>query len=92
MLPDLGGLPLGSAGPLLDNLTRLRGEHLAGVKNDIMMTVLGNSDWFLAYRARLRIYREGGGPRPQYPSERVDAVETAVDSLIRLSIDPGYKR
>tara|TARA_B100001109_G_scaffold66317_2_gene54086 strand:- start:4554 stop:4859 length:306 start_codon:yes stop_codon:yes gene_type:complete len=101
MLPDLRGLPVGSGGlpggsdglqSLLDDLTLLRSEQLADVKNDIMMTVLGHSAWFLAYRARLRMYREGGRPRPQYPSERVEAVETAVDSIIRLSIDPDYKR
>jgi hypothetical protein len=85
MLPDLRGLPLGRAGLqiLLEDLALLRSEELAGVKNDTMMAVLGHSAWFLAYRARLPIHREGDGPQPQYPSERVEAVETAVDSIIR---------
>ena len=94
MLSDLCGVPLGSGvlQSLLHALTLLWGEKLEGSKNDIMTAVLGHSAWFLAYRARLRIYREGGGPHPQYPSEKAEAVETAVDSIIRLSINPDGKR
>ena len=95
MLPDLKDLNLAPATPglhdLLENLTPLRSEHPAELENDLMMAVLGHSGWFLAYRVRLNVYRGGGAP-PQYPSDRVEAVEKAVDSLIRLSIDPDYKR
>lgn len=96
MLPDLKDLNLAPAIPglhdLLENLTLLRSEHLADAKNDIMMAVLGHSAWFLEYRALLSEHREGDGPAPQYPSARVEAVEKAVDFLMRLSIDPDYKR
>lgn len=73
-------------------LRLLRSEQHAELKNTLMMTTLMASEWYLRYREQLRVYRQEKGAMPQYPSERVAKVESLVDRLIRVSVDPEYSR
>lgn len=72
--------------------SQLRSEKHAELKNELMMSLLTRVDWFVAYRDSLRRYREHGGEAPEYPSDRVDKVETLVDRLIADVVDPLYVR
>lgn len=76
----------------LRRLKPLRGTEHAELKNDLMMALLTRMDWYRAYRRVLDEYRENNGPRPEYPTDAVERVETLVDSLIREAMDPGYQR
>lgn len=52
------------------------------LKNELMMSVLLRLEWFASYRTELGRFREHGGARPTYPTERVDKIEKMVDRLI----------
>ena len=67
----------------LSQLSLLRSEARAEEKNDHMMRALWQKPWFVEYRAKLQLYRDGLGPRPVYPSAQVEAVERKVDSELR---------
>jgi len=79
---------------LLDprRLRPLRSTVHAELKNDIMMALLTHMEWFVEYRKRLEAYRTRSAPRPTYPSDAVDRVETLVDQLIKDALDPEYRR
>lgn len=64
-------------------LRPLRNTVHTELKNDIMMALLTRMEWFIEYRERLEAYRTGSAPRPTYPSDAVDRVETLVDQLIK---------
>ena len=87
MLPPLINLDLNGL-----HVTQLRSTRLANLKNDLMMLVLNNSEWYRDYAAELAAYRAGTRKRPPYPTERIERIETMVDALIRESVDPSYKR
>jgi len=87
---DVAELPLI---PLsIDKLRPLRSEQHAELKNALMMERLSRKPWFVKYRAQLADYRLGKGPRPQYPTEEVEAVEREVDQWIVENEDPFYTR
>lgn len=65
---------------------------LALGKNEAMMAILLQFDWFVDYRSDLAAFRERAdahrkghgpppGPAPVYPSDRVRGVEDVVDLL-----------
>lgn len=72
-------------------LRPLRSEHLAELKNRLMMERLMRLRWFREYRARLAAYRaDTRGAPPAYPSDRVDEVERDVDRWIVEHVDAAY--
>ena len=73
-------------------LVRLRSEKHAELKNELMMLLLPQLEWFRQYRRKLRAHRRGEGPPPAYPDAQVDRVETIVDELIVRIIDPAHER
>lgn len=79
---------------LLDprKLKLLRSEANSVLKNDLMMLVLVNSQWDMEYKTSLEAYRAGNAPVPQYPTARVERVETLVDEPIRESVDASHVR
>ena len=60
----------------LSKLQRLRSEKHAELKNELMMSVLLQMDWFVAFSERLDRYRMAGAVAPPYPSARVEQVAT----------------
>jgi hypothetical protein len=69
----------------------LRSEKHAAEKNTKMMRRLWREAWFVEYRKALERYRGGNGPRPQYPSNKVERIERLVDAEMRRN-HPGYTR
>ena len=67
-------------------LQRLRSNQHHELKNTLMMMVLMSSEWFVEYRQKLSLYRNGSGDLPMYPEKRVDDVERAVDLLLSTSV------
>ena len=73
-------------------LSLLRNEQFADEKNDLMMTILEQQEWWVSYvEERERRRQRGYGPWPRHPSELVEEVETYVDSIMR-SRHEGYVR
>lgn len=71
----------------------MRTTQHADLKNDLMMRVLKECPWFVAYRKALDRHQSTGACMTmRYPSERVEFVETRVDELIRACVDPSYVR
>ena len=71
----------------------LRPQQNAELKNQLMMAILNQLDWFVQYRIGLAEYRAGAAPKPvPYPTERVELVEKAVDELIRKIVDDTHTR
>ncbi len=72
--------------------SRLRGTEHAELKNDLMMALLWNMEWFVEYRSKLDAYREKSEPRHPYPTAEMERVEKLVDALIVAALDPQYQR
>ena len=70
----------------------IRKRRYVALKDTLMMALLSELDWFVAYREALVAHRERGKPMPAYDKARFESVERHVDELIRKVIDPTYTR
>jgi hypothetical protein len=76
---------------------RLRSEHLGELKNTVMMAVLCELPWFVAYRAELDEHRRCTAAGritepPPYPRAAVEEIERKVDAFLVDTVDPQYVR
>ena len=69
----------------------LRSTQHAELKNQMMMDRLLEFAWFREYRQALALYREGKSDKPQYPTQKVEAIEREVDAEL-ATMFPGYVR